>query len=130
VSHFLHMNFGLIQFEVGTTPKASNDANPPPPPPPTDVSPESVLATLNTQLHTLYASLPSRTALIIFTGHSDPRRMVTLVGRKTAFENALKSGKMLEDLDKDMWWSTADGRELEEEVEKAKRGMMFLGIKP
>ena len=55
--------------------------------------------------------------------------MVRLNARKSAFENALKSGKKLEEIEKDTWWTTVNGRELEEEVEKAKRGLVFLGIK-
>jgi RNA exonuclease 1 len=55
--------------------------------------------------------------------------MALLNTRKNAFEGALKSGKKLEDLDKEMWWTTGDGRELEEEVERAKRGLMFVGVK-
>jgi RNA exonuclease 1 len=90
----------------------------------------AVLADLDSHLRTLYASLAPNTAVIIFTGHSDPRRMVALNERKSVFETALKGGKKLEDLEKDMWWSTADGRELEEEAEKAKRGLLFVGIKP
>ncbi|OJA19892.1 hypothetical protein AZE42_12716 [Rhizopogon vesiculosus] len=86
-------------------------------------------ATLNNQLITLYASLPPRTAFIIFTGHSDPRRMASLNGRKSAFESAIRSGKNAEDMDKADWWTASDGRELEEEVEKAKRGLLFLGVK-
>ncbi|KAG1827832.1 hypothetical protein EV424DRAFT_600780 [Suillus variegatus] len=86
-------------------------------------------ATLNNQLVTLYASLPARTALIIFTGHSDPRRMASLNARKSAFESAIRSGKKAEDIDKADWWTASEGRELEEEVEKAKRGLLFLGVK-
>ncbi|OJA14787.1 hypothetical protein AZE42_12824 [Rhizopogon vesiculosus] len=85
--------------------------------------------TLNNQLITLYASLPPRTAFIIFTGHSDPRRMASLNGRKSAFESAIRSGKNAEYMDKTDWWTASDGRELEEEVEKAKRGLLFLGVK-
>lgn len=84
---------------------------------------------MNTQLKTLHSSLPARTALIIFTGHSDPRRMTVLHSRKSAFETALRSGKTAEDIDKDMWWTSSDARELEEEVEMAKRGLLFLSIK-
>ncbi|OBZ74580.1 hypothetical protein A0H81_05096 [Grifola frondosa] len=89
----------------------------------------AVLASLNSQLQQLYAALPPRTALIIFTGHSDPRRMAELNARKATFENALRSGKTLEDVGKESRWTSADGRELEEEVEKAKRGLLFLGVK-
>lgn len=86
-------------------------------------------ATLNNQLVTLYSALPARTALIIFTGHSDPRRMASLNARKSAFESAIRTGKKAEDMDKADWWTANDGRELEEEVEKAKRGLLFLGVK-
>jgi RNA exonuclease 1 len=88
-----------------------------------------VLKELNTRLTTLYESLSSRTAILIFTGHSDPRRMAYLNAHKTAFESAVRSGKTLEEIGKDAWWTSNDGRELEEEVEKAKRGLLFLSIK-
>lgn len=84
---------------------------------------------LDGHLKELYAALPPRTALMIFTGHSDPRRMAELNARKATFENALRQGKSLEDVGKEQWWTSADGRTLEEEVEKAKRGLLFLGIK-
>lgn len=55
--------------------------------------------------------------------------MSELNARKAAFEGALKMGKNVEDLGAECRWTTADGRELEEEVEKAKRGLLFLGVK-
>lgn len=73
--------------------------------------------------------MPPRSALIIFTGHSDPRRMAELNARKNAFETAIRTGKNLDELPKESWWTSANGRELEEEVAKAKRGLLFLGIK-
>ena len=76
----------------------------------------------------LYASLPARTAVVIFTGHSDPLRMASLNARKAAFESAIKSGKQAEEMDRSEWWTASDGRALEE-VEKAKRGLFFRGIK-
>lgn len=114
---------------IGTT---SKDAQPAPVPP-TPISPVAltpILISLNTILTTLHSSLPPRTALVIFTGHSDPRQMSYLNARKTAFESALKSGKTLEDISKEGWWTTNDGRELEDEVERAKRGLVFLSITP
>ncbi|EGO25969.1 hypothetical protein SERLADRAFT_369315 [Serpula lacrymans var. lacrymans S7.9] len=89
----------------------------------------SALANLNNHLITLYTSLPPRTAVVLFTGHSDPRKMAALNARKSAFESAIRSGKTAEDIDRELWWTSSDGRELEEEVEKAKRGLLFLGIK-
>lgn len=129
----LFMLTGTEIFSLGTTPRVSPDSIVPIPNtvpleiPLSSITP--VLNMLNTQLKTLYESLPSRTAFLIFTGHSDPRRMSTLNARKTAFETSLKSGKTPEEIGKEMWWTTADGRELEEEVERAKQGLLFLAIK-
>ena len=89
----------------------------------------TLLSTLDTQLKQLYDSFPARTALVIFTGHSDPRRMAELNARKSAFESAVRSGKNTEDLGPEARWTSADGRELEEEVAKARRGLLFLGVK-
>ncbi|KAI6021580.1 hypothetical protein BKA83DRAFT_4284172 [Pisolithus microcarpus] len=50
-----------------------------------------------------------------------PTRMSVLNARKSAFESAIRN--------RSEWWTAADGRELEEEVERAKRGLLFLGIK-
>ncbi|KAI0766795.1 hypothetical protein BC629DRAFT_1292810 [Irpex lacteus] len=100
-----------------------------PPVQPSEEDVQLVLPTLDTQLKKLYEALPPRTALIIFTGHSDPRKMAALNLRKSGFENAIRSGKNAEELGPDVRWSSADGRALEEEVEKAKRGLLFLGIK-
>ncbi|KAH7925607.1 hypothetical protein BV22DRAFT_1033761 [Leucogyrophana mollusca] len=122
---------GIADVLGWLTPKATGDT-PAVPAIPQSPSPEVLSATqeaLNSQLLALYTSLPARTALVIFTGHSDPRRMSSLNARKSAFESAIKSGKRAEDIDKAEWWTANDGRELEEEVEKAKRGLLFLGIK-
>jgi len=129
---FLFGRFTGIADVMGwLTPKATADA-PVVVAPPTEASPEALAtaqATLNAQLVTLYASLPARTAVVLFTGHSDPRRMASLNARKVAFESAIKSGKKAEEMDRSEWWTASDGRALEEEVEKAKRGLLFLGIK-
>ena len=87
------------------------------------------MAALDGQLRALYGALPARTALVIFSGHADPRRMAELNARKAAFENALRAGKGGEEVEMEAKWTSADGRELEEEVEKAKRGLLFLGVK-
>jgi RNA exonuclease 1 len=88
-----------------------------------------VLTKLDAQLKTLHQALPPRTALIVFTGHSDPRRMAALNARKNAFESAIRSGKPSSELTPEERWSGADARSLEEAVEKAKRGLLFLGVK-
>ncbi|KAG6861476.1 hypothetical protein C0995_016255 [Termitomyces sp. Mi166 len=113
-----------------TTPKSSPDAPPPLPfEPPTPEILKPIFETLNTQLKTLHAALPPRTALVIFTGHSDPRRMTQLSARKALFDNALRSGKKPEELGPDLRWTSSDMRDLEGAVELAKRGLLFLGIK-
>ncbi|KAF8840863.1 ribonuclease H-like protein [Paxillus ammoniavirescens] len=122
---------GLADAMGWLTPKATGDA-PVVVVPISEPSPEvlsAAQAKLDEHLVALYTSLPARTAVVIFTGHSDPRRMSALNARKSAFESAIKSGKKAEDIDRSEWWTASDGRELEEEVEKAKRGLLFLGIK-
>ena len=116
----------LIQAQ--SSPATTTTQDPPVEPTPPDLGP--ILSNLNTQLKSLQESLPPRTALIIFTGHSDPRRMSALNMRKSAFDTGYKSGKTPEELTKEgITWSMSDGRELEQEVELAKRGLLFLGIK-
>ncbi|KXN82881.1 hypothetical protein AN958_02073, partial [Leucoagaricus sp. SymC.cos] len=118
----------LANTQGWTTPKSTSDAPPPPPtPPPTQEALNETLRVLNNHLTTIHASLPPRTAFIIFTGHSDPRKMAALNARKAQFETALKSGKAPEELD--VKWTSADGRDLEEAVELARRGLLFLGVK-
>jgi RNA exonuclease 1 len=56
--------------------------------------------------------------------------MASLNAQKMAFEAALRNGKTPEDAGVDgLRWTMSDGRELEEAVELAKRGLLFLGIK-
>lgn len=56
--------------------------------------------------------------------------MAALNARKTAFESAVRAGKSGEEMAReDLRWSMADSRELEEAVELAKRGLLFLGVK-
>ena len=126
---------------LGITPKNTDDAAPPPPPAaPSLAAIREALAALDAQLRALYAALPARAALVIFTGHDDPRRMAALGARKAAFEGALKSGKGVAGAGaegaegeggqgEEVRWTSADGRALEEEVEKARRGLLFLGVK-
>lgn len=130
---FAFGRFTAIADASGWTANRNNDDNSSPdkeePPAPIPISLPEVYAKLNTQLEQLHTSLPARTALIIFSGHSDPRRMAELNARKAAFEIAIRKGKQLNDIPQEGWWSTADARLLEEEVVKARRGLVFLGIK-
>ena len=51
--------------------------------------------------------------------------MASLNARKVSFESAIKSGKKAEEMDRSEWWTADDGRALEE-VERAKRGLLFF----
>jgi len=84
-------------------------------------------AELDERLTRIYEALPPRTAFIVFSGHSDPRRMTKLNSRKAAFEIALRMG--MPPTSGPTMWTTQDGRDLESEVELAKRGFLFLCIK-
>ncbi|KAI0061326.1 ribonuclease H-like protein [Artomyces pyxidatus] len=103
------------------TSKADNEERAP-------ASLRDVLAALDGHLAGLHAALPPRTAFIVFSGHSDPRRMSALNAKKNAFETALRAGRTGEEVDSEMW-SSREARELEEEVEKAKRGLVFVSVK-
>ncbi|KAE9400271.1 hypothetical protein BT96DRAFT_1018956 [Gymnopus androsaceus JB14] len=112
-----------------TTPLPASSAPVPRPSSPTPETLSSALLTTSNHLQTIHSSLPPRTALLIFTGHSDPRRMADLNKRKTAFEQAIRRGAPTDQLAESERWSAADMRELEEAVEIAKRGLLFLGVK-
>jgi RNA exonuclease 1 len=128
VSHIIFHGSQVLTIIIGTTPKLGPDDLPPPPtPPPTQEALNEALKTLNTQLTNIHGNLPPRTAFIIFTGHSDPRRMSALNARKAQFDTAIKSGKAPETLD--IRWTAADVRDLEGAVELARRGLLFMGIK-
>ncbi|KAI0776562.1 hypothetical protein BD413DRAFT_644823 [Trametes elegans] len=136
--HFLFARFTALADARGwITSKATSDAAPElvppmrstPPPEPSPAELQPVLAQLDEQLRRVYAALPRRAALVLLTGHADPRRMAALNARKTAFEGALRAGPDAGPGVENLRWTSADGRALEEEVEKAKRGLLFLGIK-
>jgi RNA exonuclease 1 len=57
--------------------------------------------------------------------------MAILNARRTAFETAYRGGKSVEEMNGEMGlsWTTADARDLENAVELARRGLLFLGIK-
>ena len=84
-------------------------------------------AELNSRLSRIYDALPPRTALVVFTGHSDPKKMAKLNGRKAAFEIAFRMG--MPPTSGPATWTTQDRRDLESEVELAKKGFLFLCIK-
>ena len=107
----------------------------------------NILEALNQNLRTLYNALPPYTAFILFTGHSDPRAMAQLGQRKGKWDQLIRDGmsflfqgakmhnsysdvgKAPSDIPREDWWSAQDGRLLEDECERAKRGLLFLSLK-
>ena len=89
---------------------------------------------LNDHLTTLHTALPPRTALLLFSGHSDPRSMSTLAARRAEYQ-ASQQGKQsgsssaAADGGATVRWSTADDRALEEAVVRARMGLLFVGVK-
>ncbi|GAA5901980.1 RNA exonuclease [Sporobolomyces salmoneus] len=87
-----------------------------------------VYSTLDSQLTQLHASLPPLTALIIFTGHSDPREMSALAAKKAKFDKLWKTIKQSEILPEDRWMES-DDRKLVDEVERCRFGLSFYCVK-
>lgn len=85
-------------------------------------------AKLNEHIQAIYTALPPRTALVVFTGHGDPRRMGELLARKNKFDRLWKSVKPDSIAAEDKFMA-ADDRELQDQVEKAKAGMAFFACK-
>jgi RNA exonuclease 1 len=115
------------------TPKVNADPDAQPPAPPRLLA--DVLPALDSRLTALYTTLPPRTAFVVLSGHEDPRRMSALSTRRIAFENAHRAAQagaergMQDNTGTDLAWTTQDARDLEEAVEKARRGLVFVGVK-
>ncbi|CED82050.1 3'-5' exonuclease [Phaffia rhodozyma] len=95
----------------------------------------SILTSLNAQIEKVHSSLSSRGGLIIFTGHSDPRKMLELIAKRTKFENLLKVHEAGPDkratlkLSKEDRWMEEDERQLEVETALAREGLAFFCVK-
>lgn len=127
--------------------------------------PTTLFLNLDNRLKEIYTSLPVRSALIIMTGHGDPRVMAEMGRRRTKFEAAYRSrsggsqvgggggvvsgvakylngggggggggsvndGKLRDpETGEELRWTSEDVRKLEDEVERTKRGLMFVCVK-
>ncbi|KAN0141726.1 hypothetical protein V8E53_000188 [Lactarius tabidus] len=107
-------------------------------PPPDDSNGNALftaVTNLNDHLTTLHAALPPRTALLLFSGHSDPRSMSTLAARRAEYQasqQVKESGSAAAAAEIEggaVRWSTADDRALEEAVVRARMGLLFVGVK-
>jgi hypothetical protein len=73
------------QNSAGLAPETKIENPEVPPPPPNDSNSNALftaVTNLNDHLTTLHAALPPRTALLLFSGHSDPRSMSALAARR------------------------------------------------
>ncbi|GAA5902806.1 hypothetical protein JCM5296_002887 [Sporobolomyces johnsonii] len=88
----------------------------------------TAFTSLNARLSALHASLPPLTALIVFTGHGDPREMSRLAAKKAKFDRLWKTVKQSEIKDEDRWMEM-DDRKLLDEVERCRWGLSFYCVK-
>ncbi|KIO31698.1 hypothetical protein M407DRAFT_19432 [Tulasnella calospora MUT 4182] len=115
-------------LNVGSTPFRPRSAVDAPLAAPPDL--DTTLTNLDAAVARLHASLPAYTALCIFTGHSDPRKMIELNKRKAQWDTLTRGagGKLPSEIPKEDWWTAQDGRNLEDESERAKKGLVFFCI--
>ncbi|GAA6010894.1 hypothetical protein JCM11491_004588 [Sporobolomyces phaffii] len=92
-----------------------------------DVS-AAAYAALDRRLAALHAALPPLTALIIFTGHGDPRAMAELAAKKARFDHLWRTVKQSEIAPEDRWME-GDDRRLVDEVERCRFGLSFYCVK-
>lgn len=95
-----------------------------------DVAEEGLHAALkrfDARLDRIHASLPDNAALILLTGHSDPRPMLQLAARRQRWERSYREKGP--EGDHEVRWTTEDDRALEIEVGKAREGMGFFCVK-
>ncbi|KAM0746892.1 hypothetical protein T439DRAFT_329164 [Meredithblackwellia eburnea MCA 4105] len=87
-------------------------------------SPSTLFSALNSQLSTLHSSLPPLTALVVLTGHGDPRPLSALNAKKVRFEKMWKEGKKGEET-----WLEEEERQLETLARETRRGWAFFCVK-
>lgn len=87
------------------------------------------LKRFNERLSRIHAALPTNTALIVLTGHSDPRPMLSLAARRGRFEKAYRSTGHAEEISPNDTWTVEDDRELERVVAETREGMAFFCVK-
>lgn len=81
---------------------------------------------LNSRLKKMYANLPTNTAVIIWTGQGDKRRMMELNAQRHRFNHEYKTKKWSEIKN---FWTEENNRELSKSIEKARKGLAFLVVK-
>lgn len=89
---------------------------------------EATYSRLDQNLARLHESLPKGTALVIFTGHSDPREMSRLAQKKAKFDRLFKT-QAQSTIEPEDRWMGEDDRALMDAVERCKVGLSFFRIR-
>ncbi len=90
----------------------------------------AALERFNARLERLHEALPANSALIVLTGHSDPRPMLQLAARQRRFEAAFNAaGADASGISPEDRWSTEDDRNLEAATAETRQGMAFFCVR-
>lgn len=99
----------------------------------TDATEGEMLAALerfDSRVQKIHSALPTNSALILLTGHADPRTMLALNKRKAAFDTAYREAVANGTVDSmTTRWSAEDERTLEAAVAEVREGMSFFCVK-
>jgi RNA exonuclease 1 len=122
--------FGRVHFladKLGWTTPLCN-SSPEPPSEGLPLSRTTILQALDQQLKNFHTSLPGQTAVIVYTGCSDPRSVGTLNKRKAVWDAKMRSGVTADEVPQDERWTAKDMEELDKECEAAKAGLAFFCV--
>ncbi len=89
---------------------------------------DTALKSLDDAINKLVSRLPHSTALIMYTGCGDPRRVGMLHRKKAAWENKLRIGVKNDNMTEAERWTAADGELLNDLVEKTRAGLAFFSV--
>ncbi|KAG5926977.1 hypothetical protein E4U42_002755 [Claviceps africana] len=105
--------------------KANSDGGPAPGPSPPL---QQVLSELTERLVRIHAALPPCTALIVYSGSGDPRRMARLQQQHAQWKREYNTpGKKWDDLS--VKWTDVEDQALKRAAQKARSGIAFIGVK-
>lgn len=90
---------------------------------------EEAYAKVNNYILAVHAAAPANTALIVLTGHRDPRSALALLAKRNQCDVLRKNGKLLSHMSPEEVFTELDQRNLESFVATAREGMSFYAIK-
>ncbi|KAF8342285.1 uncharacterized protein EI90DRAFT_3032765 [Cantharellus anzutake] len=87
---------------------------------------ETALRSLNTAIDKLVAHLPHSTAVILYTGYSDPRHIGISHRKKRSWERKIRAGVNEAEIPESERWTNSDDEELQNLAEKVRVGLAFF----